>query len=84
MARAWQANPTASFARRIGSSECKDGRTCLDIWELDNGDVAVIGEDLTVDYAKTLPVGVNMGEGERLVVIPGSLFRSARVGEPHA
>ena len=83
MARAWQADRTASFARRMGTFACNNGRTCPDIWELDNGDVAVIGQDLTANYAETLPVGVNMGDDERLVVIPGSLFWAARAGESH-
>jgi hypothetical protein len=80
----WQPDPVASFARRMGPPQCDDLITCPDVWELDNGDVAVIGRDLTVDYVQRLPVGVNMGDGERLVVIPGDLFRAAKAAAPDA
>ncbi|MFI7251310.1 hypothetical protein [Micromonospora chalcea] len=56
MATRWDADPTAAFARRLGRSAAELGEsggttTCPDIWELSNGDVAVIGRDLTDAYA---------------------------------
>ncbi|MFF7242328.1 hypothetical protein ACFZBU_00335 [Embleya sp. NPDC008237] len=83
MVRVWEADPSASFTRRLGKSaeelgttEDKDG--CPDIWELDNGDIAVIGRDLTAEYESRLPASASISRGERLVVIPGSTLRAAK------
>lgn len=83
MNRSWKADPSALFERRIGKSAKElgnsDGRDeCPDIWRLDNGDVAVIGTDLTGLYAPRLPSGVALAPYERLVVIPGNMFTAAR------
>jgi hypothetical protein len=51
---------------------------CPDIWELDNGDVAVIGRDLTHNYAGRLPNDVQVGQDERLVIIPGIMLSAAK------
>lgn len=85
----WDADPTAGFARRLGRSakeleESKRDGTCPDIWELGNGDVAVIGRDHTRTYASRLPEGVVVGPGERLVVIPGLMLRVAKPDIPDA
>jgi hypothetical protein len=52
MTHAWQADPSALFERRLGRSAKElgisdDDDECPDIWQLDNGDVAVIGRDLS-------------------------------------
>ncbi|MFE3824630.1 hypothetical protein [Streptomyces sp. NPDC059092] len=83
MQRAWEADPTALFSRRLGKSAKElgnsDGRDqCPDIWQLDNGDIAVIGRDLTSHYAPRLPDGVALAADERLVVIPGNMLRAAK------
>jgi hypothetical protein len=83
VARYWKANPAALLERRIGKSAKELGQTdgkdtCPDIWRLDNGDVAIIGTDLTGAYADRLPGDVNLAPYERLVVIPGTLFNAAR------
>lgn len=88
MPRPWEADPSATFRRRLGKSALElgasdDELTCPDIWELDNGDIAVIGRDLTADYTNTLPDGVNVGSDERLVVIPGVMLKSAKGDIPH-
>ena len=88
MAR-WEANPSASFSRRLGKSALELGDTdnvpsCPDIWELDNGDVAVIGRDLTAAYLTRLPAGVSVGTDEKLVVIPRDMMRSAKGDIPDA
>ncbi|MEV0002256.1 hypothetical protein AB0H28_08220 [Micromonospora sp. NPDC050980] len=89
MAGRWEAEPAASFARRLGRSAAELGEsggttTCPDIWELSNGDVAVIGRDLTGAYEGRLPDGVNVGRDERLVVIPRSMIRAAKPDIPDA
>ncbi|MFJ4923484.1 hypothetical protein [Streptomyces sp. NPDC088725] len=83
MARAWEADPSALFERRLGKPAEQlgnsDGRDdCPDIWQLDNGDIAVIGQDLTAAYEAHLPEGVSLAPDERLVVIPGNMLSAAK------
>lgn len=51
-------------AEELGDSDGKD--ECPDIWKLSNGDVAVIGRDLTSAYQGRLPNGVNLAADERV------------------
>ncbi|MFB9908422.1 hypothetical protein [Allokutzneria oryzae] len=60
-----------------------DNPTCPDLWELDNGDIAVIGRDLTTEYASRLPEDVSIGEDERLVVLPRRMLIAAKEDIPH-
>lgn len=83
MARVWEADSSALFKRRLGKSAAELGNTdgrdgCPDIWELDNGDIAVIGRDLTADYESRLPADASIAADERLVVIPGVTLRAAK------
>ncbi|GAA2293805.1 hypothetical protein [Streptomyces violaceusniger] len=89
MARAWEADPSALFERRLGKSAEELGNSdgndeCPDIWQLGNGDVAVIGRDLTAVYGSRLPQGVNIASDERLVVIPGNMLSAAKKDIPDA
>lgn len=89
MARAWEADPSALFERRLGKSAEELGNSdkddeCPDIWQLDNGDVAVIGRDLTAVYRARLPHGVNLAPDERLVVIPGNMLSAVKKDIPDA
>ncbi|MEU7525158.1 hypothetical protein AB0A74_05445 [Saccharothrix sp. NPDC042600] len=89
MSKAWNADSSASFARRWGKSSHELGQTsgngsCPDIWELDNGDVAVIGRDLTSAYHARLPEGVSIDPGESLVVIPRKTILAAKADIPDA
>ncbi|MBA0053276.1 hypothetical protein E0L36_21075 [Streptomyces sp. AJS327] len=89
MARTWEADPSALFARRLGKTAAETGHSegdeeCPDIWQLTNGDVAVIGRDLTSAYRPRLPEGVSLGPDERLVVIPGSMLSAAKDDIPDA
>lgn len=83
MRKSWDADVAARFARRLGKSARELGLTqdeddCPDIWELDNGDIAIIGRDRTAAYERRLPPDVRLAADERLVIIPGSMMRSAR------
>ncbi|MEU8624701.1 hypothetical protein [Streptomyces sp. NPDC048669] len=83
MSRPWEADPGTDFKRRLGKSALELGATnsgpeCPDIWELENGDVAVIGRDLTASLGTRLPDGVSIGLDERLVVIPRSMLIAAK------
>ena len=89
MARPWEADPRATLIRRWGKSalelgQTSAGPTCPDIWELSNGDVAVIGCDLTAEYGDRLPEGVDVGPDERLVVIPRAMMLAAKPDIPDA
>jgi hypothetical protein len=89
MSEKWDADPMASFQRRLGKSAHELGTTggnasCPEIWELDNGDVAIIGTELTASYAERLPSGVTVDPGESLVVIPHSTIVSAKADIPDA
>ncbi|MFF2523574.1 hypothetical protein [Streptomyces liangshanensis] len=89
MARSWEADPETAFLRRIGKSPQELGITsdtpdCPDMWELENGDVAVIGRDLSGALGARLPAGVSIGPDERLVVIPRSMLIAAKPDIPSA
>ncbi|HET7475623.1 MAG TPA: hypothetical protein VFJ97_06305 [Dermatophilaceae bacterium] len=88
MSRPWDADPSAEFTRRLGEDPMELGVTtttpdCPALWELSNGDIAVIGRDLTTAYHGRLPDGVSVGADERLVILPGVVLRSAKpdIGE---
>lgn len=89
MARPWEADPTAGMNRRLGRSPADLGTTdnvegCPDIWELDNGDIAVIGRDLTEVYADRLPQDAAIAPDERLVVLPRRTLTAAKADIPDA
>jgi hypothetical protein len=88
MSRPWEADPTTGFVRRLGKSPQELGATtdspdCPDIWELENGDMAVIGRDLTDALRMKLPDGVSIGADERLVVIPRKMLVAAKDDIPN-
>lgn len=87
MTEKWEADAAANFKRRLGKSAHELGTTsgdasCPDIWELDNGDIAVIGTELTGAYRQRLPAGVSVDPGESLVVIPRSTIVAAKTDIP--
>jgi hypothetical protein len=89
MAKRWIADPSATFARRLGRSAAElgntsQGKTCPDIWELSNGDIAVVGTDMTDAFADRLPDDVSIGTNERLVVIPHNMAVAAKPELPDA
>ena len=64
-----------TFLRRLGPDPHSGGAWtyalsgCPDIWELDDGDFAVIGTDITA-AAATLPPSASCGPDERMVRLP--------------
>jgi hypothetical protein len=83
----WNADSSSGFLRRIGKSAHELGTTggnasCPDIWELANGDVAVIGTQLRAEYMGRLPDGVTIDDHESLVVIPRGTLIAAKVDIP--
>lgn len=71
------------FLRRIGPDPHANGaqtialRGCPDIWELENGDFAVIGVDMT-EAKDQLPPTAGCGPDERIVRIPRKLLVQAK------
>ncbi len=69
------------FIRRLGTDtsrlSCASGRACPDVLELENGDLAVIGADITAVAVGQLPEGSGCAESERVVRIPRDLFLRA-------
>jgi hypothetical protein len=89
MGRNWEADTSASFARRLGKSAAELDKTggrdgCPDIWELSNGDIAVVGRDVTAAYRDRLPAGVTVADDERLVVVPRNMLIAAKSDIPDA
>jgi hypothetical protein len=72
------------FAKRIGPDPHENGaqtvgcRGCPDIWELENGDFAVIGIDITDAAAPKLPPTAGCGPDERIVRLPRNLLVNAK------
>lgn len=72
------------FKRRLGPDPHANGATtsslsgCPDILELDSGDFAVIGVDITLDARRELAFGASCGLDERIVRIPRKTMLLAR------
>lgn len=61
---------------------CPTGRNCPDILELESGDYAVIGKDITSEALPFLPAGSGCGFDERVVRIPRVVLVAARPDIP--
>lgn len=76
------------FTRRLGpppaqeNSQCVGGCRCPDILELESGDFAVIGADITDQAEGKFPSGSGCGPGERVVRIPRKILILARSDIP--
>jgi len=72
------------FMRRLGSLTrlCSGGNSCPEILELNSGDFAVIGTDITAQADGQLPPGSGCGPDERVVRVPRRVLVDARVDIP--
>lgn len=74
--------------RRIGPDPHANGRKtiachgCPDLFEMTDGDFAVIGIDVTAKVTPHLPPTAGCGPDERIVRIPRSLLIEARADIP--
>jgi hypothetical protein len=74
--------------KRLGPAPHANGahtvalKGCPDIFELQSGDFAVIGIDVTADTAPHLPADASCGPDERIVRIPRRTLISARPDIP--
>lgn len=70
--------------RRIGPDPHQDGaqtpalQGCPDIFELENGDFAIVGRDVTFKIAADLPPGASCGPDERIITIPRKTLVQAK------
>ncbi len=77
------------FLRRLGPDPHAGGtltvalRGCPDIFELESGDFAIIGIDITESSAKHLPPSAGCGPDERIVLVPRKTLILARSDIPN-
>ena len=73
-----------SFHRRLGPDPHSNGlqsaglNGCPDLWELSDGDIAVIGIDITHVFADRLPSTAGCGPDERIVRVPRNVIVAAK------
>jgi hypothetical protein len=76
-----------TFTKRLGPDPHANGaqsagcQGCPDIWELADGDFAIIGADIT-HAVGSLPHSANCGPDERMVKIPRKTLVLARADIP--
>lgn len=76
------------FLKRLGLDphandvQCSDTAGCPDIWELNNGDFAVIGFDITATAIGQLPANAGCAPGERIVRLPRKVLINAKCDIP--
>jgi hypothetical protein len=82
--------PTFVFLRRLGPDPHADGgqtialNGCPDIFELQSGDFAIVGIDITQSSAKNLPHGAGCGPDERIVLVPRKTLVLAKADIPNS
>ena len=78
-------NAPIEFRRRLGPSAragaCFSTASCPDIFELADGDFAIIGSDITNEAGK-LPPDAGCAPHERIIRIPRSLLVKAKADIP--
>jgi len=76
------------FSKRIGPDPHANGRMtvalhhCPDIWQMTNGDFAIIGIDITDEAKGKLPATASCGPDERIIRIPRNLLVDAKSDIP--
>jgi len=72
------------FKRRLGKTYHQGGdnnsaslNSCPDVWELDDGNFAVIGLRKTAYLKANLPLSASCGPDEEIVVVPRAVFIDA-------
>ncbi len=78
------------FLKRLGPDPHANGEqtpaldSCPDIWELEDGDFAVIGITITDDAKLKLPATASCGPDESVVRVPRKILVRARPDIPKA
>ena len=69
--------------RRLGPPpQCHTDVGCPDVFELDDGDLAIIGRDITDELVGRLPADAGVGQGERIVRLSIQRARDAMAAMP--
>jgi hypothetical protein len=77
-----------TFVKRLGPDPHANGartvalNNCPDMFELDSGDFAIIGIDITDEAAPRLPATASCGPDERIIRIPRNLLVNAKSDIP--
>lgn len=77
-----------TFLRRIGPDPHANGQqtpalqNCPDIWELADGDFAIIGIDITDQAQTVMPPSAGCGPDERVVRVPRRILVDAKADIP--
>jgi hypothetical protein len=77
-----------NFVRRLGPDPHANGaqtpalQNCPDVWELDTGDFAIIGIEVTDVLRPKLPPTASCGPDERIVLVPRRILVGARPDIP--
>ncbi|WP_427921962.1 hypothetical protein [Streptomyces sp. cg40] len=79
---------TARIVRRLGDTPSQrgsaSGANCPDLFELADGDFAVIGTDRTEELEGVLPIDASRADHERIVVITRETLIRAKRDIPDA
>ncbi|MBK3570023.1 hypothetical protein [Streptomyces sp. MBT62] len=80
--------PAVSIVRRLGDPPKLRGsqthETCPDVFELSNGDFAIIGTEATVELDGLLPADAARADYERIVIIDRETLIRAKRDIPDA
>jgi hypothetical protein len=77
-------NAELRFLKRLGPDPHANGartvalNNCPDLWELADGDFAIIGIDMTEAARGSLPATAGCGPDERIVRVPRNTFIAAK------
>ncbi len=77
-----------NFVRRLGPDPHANGaqtpalQNCPDVWELDTGDFAIIGIEVTDSLRVKLPPTASCGPDERIVLVPRRILTAAKPDIP--
>ena len=72
------------FLKRLGNDpqangvQCAGCQGCPDVWELEDGDFAIIGEDITDAVMAKLPPTAGCAPTERIIRLPRRVLVNAR------
>ena len=75
------------FIRRLGQNgrrQCPGGHYCPQILEMEDGDFAAVGPDITNEAIPAMLPGPGIGPKERVIRIPRQVLIAARAEIPAA
>jgi hypothetical protein len=73
---------TKRMGKKGGTTGSSSRKSCPDFFELDNGDFALIGTDVTAEFLSKLPKDSVCGPHERIVVVRRDVITSAKTDIP--